>query len=57
MKDYYTQLTVVIPFAAKNDEQAEERAEIIEASFQFEFPKRAKWVGDPDIHDRLTEEN
>ena len=56
MKDYSIEITVTIPITARNEEQAQERAELLLDCIKFEGPKRAKWYGDVDFGDPAVEE-
>ena len=57
MKDFTVEFTITIPITAHNEEQAEERANLMQEWVKLEAPKTAKWIGDMDIGEPTTEEN
>ena len=48
MKDYTVTITMTIPIQARNQEQAEERAETMENAVKIDLPKSARWYNGID---------
>lgn len=55
MKDYIITVTINLPITARNDEQASERADLIQQWLKLDSPKIAKWLGDMDIDIQIDE--
>ena len=57
MKDYTVTITIYIPIQARNQEQAEERADTIQDAITIGLPKSARWYsGDYDEFANSAEE-
>ena len=56
MKDYAITFTLVIPITARNETQAQERADMIQEWIKCDAPKTAKWLGDLDVDNPTIEE-
>ena len=48
MKDYTVTITMTIPIQARNQEQAEERAESMENAIKIDLPKSTRWYNGID---------
>lgn len=49
MKDYTATFELSIPYQARNDAQAEERASQLEELLEIKLSKHPKWVGDLEL--------
>ena len=56
MKDYTVIITMTIPIQARNQEQAEERAETMENAIKIDLPKSARWYTGIDEFANSAEE-
>ena len=56
MKDYTVTITMTIPIQARNQEQAEERAETMENAIKIDLPKSARWYNGIDEFANTVEE-
>ena len=56
MKDYTVTITMPIPIQARNQEQAEERAETMENAVKIDLPKSARWYNGIDEFANSAEE-
>jgi len=56
MKDYTVTITMTIPIQARNQEQAEERAETMENAVKIDLPKSARWYNGIDEFTNSAEE-
>ena len=44
MKEYSVVITVTVPIQARNQEQAEERAQVLQDALGVKLDRRSKWV-------------
>ena len=56
MKDYLVTVTISTSIRARNQEEAQERADRITEWLKVEAPKSARWFGDYDIEAQVEEE-
>ena len=49
MATYIVTITVNVPIEARNDDQADERAERVEYALKLDLSKAIKWVGDMEM--------
>ena len=57
MKDFTVTFHIVIPITARNEAQAQERADLMQEWMKLEAPKTARWIGDFEIDNPRVEEN
>ena len=53
MKDFTVTITLYIPITARNEAQAQERAEMIQEWIKCDAPKTARWIGDVEAAPEL----
>ena len=57
MKEYTVTIELAISITAVNDEQAHDRAEVIQEAITFTPPKRAKWAGNMEFANLQVDED
>jgi hypothetical protein len=56
MKDYSVTITLTVPITARNEEQAQERADQMQEWVKFDPPKNKAWAhGDIDFSSSVEE--
>ena len=55
MPDYTVTITVNVPIVARDDAQADERAEHVEYALKLDLKKAVKWAGDMEMSYEVEE--
>ena len=55
MADWQVTITLVVPFEARNETQAEERAARVEGAVKLDLSKEETWAGDMEITSEIEE--